>query len=101
MFYPVNPVTKKIPMARTTTRTRRRATPRLRVNAAEANRVRQLLLSEDVQMLHKRDIHTLLKILDDVYPARYASRQRRKSAWRPLLIGIGIGLLLILGIMVL
>ena len=84
-----------------TTRTRRRATPRLRVKAAEANRVRGLLLSEDVQMLHKRDIQTLLKILDDVYPARYASRYRRKSAWRPLLLGIGIGLLLILGIMVL
>jgi hypothetical protein len=88
-------------MARTTTRSRRRATPRLRVKTAEANRVRQLLLSEDVQMLHKRDIQTLLKILDDIYPVRYAPRQRQKSAWQPLLIGMGIGLLLVIGIMAL
>jgi hypothetical protein len=69
------------------------------VNAAEANRVRGLLLSEDVQMLHKRDIQTLLKILDDVYPARYAARQRKRSAWQPLLIGIGIGLLLVMALL--
>lgn len=81
-----------------TTRTRRRATPRLRVHAAEASRVRGLLLSEDVHMLHKRDIQTLLKILDDVYPARYGSRYRQKSAWRPLLIGMGIGLLLVMAL---
>jgi hypothetical protein len=70
--------------------------PQLRVRYAEANRVRSLLLSEDVQMLSKRDVQTLLKILDDVYPIRRRSSQL--SVWQPLLIGIGIGLLLMLGI---
>jgi hypothetical protein len=69
---------------------------RLRVRYAEANRVRSLLLSEDVQMLSKRDVQTLLRILDDVYPVRKYPTQL--SAWQPLLIGIGIGLLLMLGI---
>ena len=84
-----------------TTKIRRRATPRLRVKTAEANHVRDLLLSEDVQMLHKRDIHTLLKILDDVYPVRQRQRPQHQSMWKPLLIGMGIGLLLVIGIMVL
>ena len=70
--------------------------PRLRVRYAEANRVRSLLLSEDVQMLSKRDVQTLLKILDDVYPVQ--KLQPQSSMWQPLLIGIGIGLLLMLGI---
>ena len=70
--------------------------PRLRVRYAEANRVRSLLLSEDVQMLSKRDVQTLLKILDDVYPVQKHPSQL--SVWQPLLIGIGIGLLLMLGI---
>jgi hypothetical protein len=69
---------------------------RLRVKYAEANRIRSLLLSEDVQMLSKRDVQTLLKILDDAYPVR--KRQPQSSVWQPLLIGIGIGLLLMLGI---
>ena len=84
-----------------TTTTRRRATPRLRVKIAEANRMRRLLLSKDVQMLHTRDIQTLLKILDDVYPVRYTPRHRQQPVWQPLLIGMGIGLLLVMGIMVL
>jgi len=85
-------------MAKTTNKTRKTPTSRLRVNAAEAKRVRQLLLSEDVQMLHTRDIQTLLKILDDVYPVRYAPR-RRQSVWKPLLVGMGIGLLLIIALL--
>lgn len=68
----------------------------LRVKYAEADRVRSLLLSEDVQMLNKRDVQTLLRILEDVYPDR--KRQPQSSVWQPLLIGIGIGLLLMLGI---
>lgn len=68
----------------------------LRVKYAEADRVRSLLLSEDVQMLNKRDVQTLLQILDDVYPVQ--KRQPQLSVWPPLLIGIGIGLLLMLGI---
>jgi len=68
-------------------------TSRLRVNYAEAQRVRLLLLSEDVEKLNKRDVQTLLKILEDVYPTR-----KRKSLrdWRPFLIGVGIGIILIL-----
>lgn len=68
----------------------------LRVKYAEADRVRSLLLSEDVQMLNKRDVQTLLRILEDVYPVQ--KRQPQSSVWQPLLIGIGIGLLLMLGI---
>ena len=73
-----------------------KATPKncLRIKYAEANRVRLLLLSEDVQTLSKRDVQTLLKILDDVYPGR----QRKPGlVWQPLLIGIVIGLLLVIG----
>lgn len=79
-------------MARTVRRTRKN---HLKVNYAEANRVRLLLLSEDVQTLSKRDVQTLVKILDDVYPGR---ERKSHSAWQPLLIGIGIGLILIIGI---
>lgn len=68
-----------------------------RVPYSEANRVRSLLLSSDVEMLSRRDIQTLLKILNEVYPVR-----ERKPAllWQPLLIGIGIGLLLVISIAV-
>ena len=79
-------------MARTVKRTRKN---QLKVKYAEANRVRLLLLSEDVQTLSKRDVQTLVKILDDVYPGR---ERKSRSAWQPLLIGIGIGLILIIGI---
>ena len=79
-------------MARTVKRTRKN---HLKVKYAEANRVRLLLLSEDVQTLSKRDVQTLVKILDDVYPGRV---HKSRSAWQPLLIGIGIGLILIIGI---
>ena len=40
-------------------------------------------------------------ILDDVYPIRQRQRPQHQSVWKPLLIGVVIGLLLILGIMVL
>jgi hypothetical protein len=69
------------------------------VKYAEANRVRSLLLSEDVQTLGKRDVQTLLKILDDVYPTRRRERKSRQI-WQPLLIGIGIGLILVIGLAV-
>lgn len=77
-------------MARTVKRTHNN---RLSVKYAEANRVRLLLLSEDIQTLSKRDVHTLLKILDDVYPVR---EHKPGLAWQPLLIGIGIGLILVI-----
>ena len=51
----------------------------LKVKYAEANRIRSLLLSEDVQMLSKRDVQTILKILDDVYPVR--KRQPKSPVW--------------------
>jgi len=68
---------------------------RLKVKYAEANRVRLLLLSEDVQTLSKRDVQTLLKILEDVYPVR---KRKPRLVWQPLLIGIGLGLILMIGI---
>lgn len=71
---------------------------RLHVSYAEANRVRSLLLSSDVEMLSKRDVQTLIKILNDVYPIR---QQKAPLMWQPLFIGIGIGLLLVIGIAVL
>lgn len=70
---------------------------RLHVSYAEANRVRSLLLSSDVEMLSKRDVQTLIKILNDVYPVR---QQKTPLMWQPLFIGIGIGLLLVIGIAV-
>jgi hypothetical protein len=66
---------------------------RLRVKYAEANRVRLLLLSENVQTLSKRDVQTLLRILDDVYPTR---TRKPGLVWQPLLLGIGIGLILVI-----
>jgi hypothetical protein len=67
---------------------------RPRVKYAEANRVRSLLLSEKVQTLSKRDVQTLIQILDDVYPAQ---QRRPRLVWQPILIGIGIGIILIIG----
>lgn len=90
----------KSPEARTANASRSRSThsnsPRLRVKYAEANRVRKLLRSEEVQMLTTRDVRTLLKILDDVYPVR----SHRRSVWQPLLTGIAIGLLLLIWLVV-
>ncbi len=70
--------------------------PRLRVSPAHANRIRARLASEHVEMLRTADVRDLLTILDDVYPSR---RQASRSSWRPLLIGVGIGLLILLGLM--
>ncbi len=67
----------------------------LKVKYAEADRVRSLLLSQDVQVLSKRDIQTLLNILDDVYPVR---ERKSHQIWKPLLIGVGIGLILVIGV---
>jgi len=96
-------------MARRSTSTRRRTstTPsgsRLRVSFADADRVRRHLLSEYVEVLNTRDIRTMLKILNDVYPTReMRSRQNSgrpsqpASLWQPFLLGIGIGLVLLVG----
>jgi hypothetical protein len=65
---------------------------RLKVNYAEANRVRSMLLSEHVEMLNRRDVQTLVHILDDVYPVRRKSH----SLMQPLLIGVGLGILLLI-----
>jgi hypothetical protein len=93
-------------MAQTRTGTRRRTSPktsrqRLRVSFADADRVRRHLLSEQVEVLTTRDIRTMLKILNDVYPARkmrsQANSTRSSSLWPSFLLGIGIGLVLLLG----
>lgn len=76
-------------------KTKKRDKQRLRVKYAEANRVRRLLYSEDVQTLNKQDIQTLLTILNDVYPVR---ERKPQHVLQPLLIGIGIGIILILGL---
>jgi len=65
---------------------------RLKVNYAEANRVRSMLLSEHVEMLNRRDVQTLVHILDDVYPVR----RKSYSIVQPLLIGVGLGILLLI-----
>lgn len=75
------------------------ASRRLRVSYAEAQRVRQRLLSADVETLSKRDVSTLLTILHDVYPPK--SSEAGVARRHPMLLGMGIGLLLILGIAVL
>jgi hypothetical protein len=73
-----------------------RQQPALRVSYAEAQRVRTLLLSSEAETLSKRDVAAILTIIDDVYPSRPpASRTIR---WHPLLVGIGIGLVLVIGI---
>lgn len=68
---------------------------RLRISFAEANRVRSLLLSPEVETLSKRDIQTLLVILNDVYPVR---RSASTVIWQPFVLGSGIGLLLVIGV---
>jgi hypothetical protein len=96
-------------MAQTRTGTRRRTSSktsrqRLRVSFADADRVRRHLLSEQVEVLNTRDIRTMLKILNDIYPTRemrsQASSSRSSassSLWQPFLLGIGIGLVLLVG----
>lgn len=82
---------------RAPSQTSRKSRGGLRIPYADADRVRQHLLSEDVQELSRQDVRTLLKILDDVYPT---SSRASTPIWLPLLIGIGIGLLLILGLFI-
>jgi len=77
-------------MARKAKKTKR---TRLSVNSAEANRVRSLLISEHVRTLRKRDVQTLLQILDDTYPDQ---KRKPRLVWQPLLVGIGIGLVLVI-----
>lgn len=96
-------------MAQTRTGTGRRTASktsrqRLRVSFSDADRVRRHLLSEQVEVLNTKDIRTMLKILNDVYPTRrtrsQASRSRSSessSLWQPFLLGIGIGLVLLIG----
>ncbi len=90
-------------MPRTKTRQRKSSPkPRTRVPFADAERVRRHLLSENVQVLPVKDIRTMLRILNDVYPAN-RSRSRStlsvaaspSSRWQPFLWGIGIGLVLL------
>ena len=86
-------------MARATRRTQRTNQTRqsaLRVSYAEAQRVRNLLLSSEVDTLSKRDVTTIIKILNDVYPQKQSISLSVR--WHPLLVGIGIGLLLVIGI---
>lgn len=77
------------------TKTNRALHSRLRVPYPEANRVRSMLLSSDVETLTRRDIQTLLTILNDVYPVR---KSGAPVLWHPLLLGAGIGFLVVIGI---
>jgi hypothetical protein len=79
------------------TKTNRALSSRLRVSYPEAQRVRSILLSSDVETLTRRDIQTLLTIVNDVYPMR---KPGTPMLWQPLLFGAGIGLLVVLGIAV-
>lgn len=65
----------------------------LHVSYAEANRLRHLLLAEDVEVLSKKDVRTLLSILDDVYPAPIRAHS---SLVAPIFAGIGIGFAIVL-----
>lgn len=77
-------------------RTLRQGTPcRLRVPATEAQRLRSLLLSDEVGLIGSQDIRKLVTILEDVYPVQ----RQRHSHWQPLLMGMGIGLMIIIGIL--
>lgn len=80
-------------MAKTTRQTRK---PALRVSYAEAQRVRTLLVSSDIDTLSKRDVATIVKILNDVYPQKPPTST--SILWQPLFVGFGIGLLLVIGI---
>jgi len=62
----------------------------LRVRYTDADRVRLRLRSGDTQTLNTHDVHTLLTILDDVYPVK---KRKPRSGWLPVFIGIGIGFL--------
>lgn len=96
-------------MAQTRTGIRRRTSSktsrqRLRVSFSDADRVRRHLLSEQVEVLNTRDIRTMLKILNDVYPTHETRSQTpsprssgSSSLWQPFLLGIGIGLVLLVG----
>jgi len=79
-----------------TQRTHQTRQPALRVSYAEAQRVRNLLLSSDVEMLSKRDVTTIINILNDVYPQKQPPSLSVR--WHPLLVGMGIGVLLVIGI---
>jgi hypothetical protein len=68
---------------------------RLRVSAADAHRLRSLLLSHEVGLIGSQDIRKLVTILEDVYPAQ---RQRRPH-WQVILLGMGIGLAIIAGLL--
>lgn len=83
-------------MAKTTQRTQRTRPSDLRVSYTEAHRVRNLLLASDVETLSKRDVATIITILNDVYPPKQSAPG--SIHWHPLLVGIGIGLLLVIGI---
>lgn len=76
-------------------RTKPKSHKRLSVNHTEAHRVRSLLLSEHVHKLNKRDVQTLVQILDEVYPIQ---RRQSRIVWQPLLVGVGIGLIIVLSI---
>jgi hypothetical protein len=65
----------------------------LHVSYAEANRLRHLLLAEDVEILGKKDVRTLLLILNDVYPAPIRAQS---SLVAPIFAGIGIGIIIVL-----
>jgi hypothetical protein len=78
-------------MARKTKKTKKN---RLSVKYAEAHRVRSLLLSEHVHKLGRRDVQTLLNILNDVYPTH---KRKSRLLWQPLLVGVGIGLIIVIG----
>lgn len=66
---------------------------RLHVSYTEAHRLRQILLSAEIEMLHKKDVRALLTILDDVYPAPIRAHS---SLITPIFAGIGIGMALVL-----
>lgn len=68
---------------------------RLRVSAAEAHRLRTMLLSDEVGLIGSQDIHKLVTILEDVYPVPYP----RRAPWKFLLLGVGLGLILLAAIM--
>jgi len=67
---------------------------------SDAERVRRHLLSESVQVLPVKDIRTMLRILNDVYPVGRSRSTTSvvaspSSRWQPFLWGVGIGLVLL------
>jgi hypothetical protein len=75
-------------------RSNARKDPHLRVSFDRADQIRQRLLSDEV-FLSSGDVRTLISILNDVYPVR---SERSKQVWQPLLIGMGIGIVLLMGL---